>query len=205
MTAAPLRFTLNLMKLFPILLADLLERHRLPLRVGTRSEGKLVQPDVLEAIESAQERVVVVDLDGVDLMNSSFADETIALPLQRIVNKELGEKYLIVATPSLELVQDLELPLQKRNLSLLAFTPGIGDSWKVLGVIKSYFEETLTKIMAMGTCTTGALARSLELSDQACSNRLAELGRRGLISREREFGAAGGQTHANRSLLDLAQ
>jgi len=193
------------MKLLRIRLVDQLKEHQLPLRVGTRSEGKLVQPDVLEALESTTQRLAVIDLDGVELINSSFADETIALPLQRIVNKELGEKYLVVATPSLELVQDLELPLQKRGLSLLAFTPEIGENWKILGVIKSYFEETLSKIMAMGTCTTGTLARSLDLSDQACSNRLAELGRRRLISREREFGAAGGQTHSNRSLLELAQ
>lgn len=193
------------MKLFRVRLASLLDQHELPRRVGTRSEGRLVQPDVLEALEKSEQRVVVIDLEGVDLINSSFADETIALPLQRVVNREYGEKYLVIATPSLELVQDLELPLQKRKLSLLTFTPGIGDSWQILGVNRSYFEETLSKIMVMGTCTTGALARSLDLSDQACSNRLAELGRRRLIAREREFGEGGGQTHSNRSLLELVQ
>jgi anti-anti-sigma regulatory factor len=192
------------MKLLRIQLADLLTRHQLPRRVGTRSEGRLVQPDVLGALDKSEQRVVVIDLEGVDLINSSFADETIALPLQRVWNREYGERYLVVATPSLELVEDLQLPLQKRKLSLLAFTPAFGDSWQILGVNKSYFEETLSKIMLMGTGTTGALARSLDISDQACSNRLAELGRRRLIAREREFGAGGGQTHSNRSLLELA-
>lgn len=191
------------MKLFRVPFADLLEKHGLPRRVGTRSEGQIVQPDVLGALEHCEPRLAVIDLAGVDLINSSFADETIALPLQRLVNRELGEKYLVVATPSLELVVDLQLPLQKRDLSLLAFTPEIGDSWTILGVCKSYFEETLTKIMSMGASTTGALARSLDLSDQACSNRLAELGRRRLIVREREFGEGGGQTHSNSSLLGL--
>ncbi|MFV2073489.1 MAG: hypothetical protein ACC742_12660 [Thermoanaerobaculales bacterium] len=191
------------MKLFCVRLADLLDTHRLPRRVGTRSEGRLVQPDVLEALEHCEQRVVVIDLEGVDLINSSFADETIALPLQRLVNREYGEKYLVVATPSFEIVVDLQLPLQKRDLSLLAFTPAIGGSWQILGVRKSYFDETLSKIMSMGTSTTGVLARSLSLSDQACSNRLAELGRRRLIAREREFGQGGGQTHSNRSLLEL--
>lgn len=193
------------MKLSCIRLAELLDEHRLPRRVGTRSEGRLVQPDVLEALERSEQRVVVIELEGVDLINSSFADETIGLPLQRVLNGEHGEKYLVVATPSFELVEDLQLPLQKRKLSLLAFAPAIGDSWQILGVNKSYFEETLSKIMSMGTCTTGVLARSLGLSDQACSNRLAELGRRRLIAREREFGAGGGQTHSNSSLLELVK
>lgn len=164
-----------------------------------------MQPDVLGALERCEQRVAIIDLAGVDLINSSFADETIALPLQRLVNRELGEKYLVVETPSLELVVDLQLPLQKRDLSLLTFTPAIGDSWTILGVCKSYFEETLMKIMSSGASTTGALAQSLGLSAQACSNRLAELGRRRLIVREREFGGGGGQTHSNSSLLELGR
>jgi hypothetical protein len=149
--------------------------------------------------------LVVLDLRGVELLNSSFADEAVALPLQRVCSGELGDRYMVVVTPSLEIIQDIQLPLEKRNLSLLVFEGELGPkTWTIFGVQRSYFLETLAEIIQLRDASTGQLARALKLSLQNCSNRLSELYARRLIVREREYGIRGGQTHANKSLLTLA-
>jgi hypothetical protein len=196
---------LKLMKLFRIPLAELLAQHGLPMRVGTRSEGERLRPVVLALLAGSKEPLVVLDLNGVELVNSSFSDEVLALPLQRICNGEYGERYLTVLTPTAEVIQDAQLPLEKRDLTVMIFVgPKIGREWHLMGTKKSYFDATLREIVRVGSIATGDLAKVLDISLQNCSNRLAELGKRRLVQREKEFGVRGGQTHANRSLLELA-
>lgn len=193
------------MKLFRIPLAELLTQHGLPMRVGTRSEGERLRPVVLRLIEQCRELLIVLDLTGVELVNSSFADEVLALPLQRVCGGEFGERYYVVLTPTLEVIQDAQLPLEKRHLTAMVFVgPEIGREWHLLGVKKSFFDSTVKEIMRAGSTSTGDLAKALDISLQNCSNRLAELGKRRLVQREKEFGVRGGQTHTNRSLLNLA-
>ncbi len=198
-------YTLNLVKLFRIPLASLLSEAGLPKRVGTRSEGERLRPVVLGLIEHCREPLVVLDLTGVELVNSSFSDEVLALPLQRLCGGEYGERFLVVLSPSAEVIQDAQLPLEKRDLTVMVFVGDApGGDWHLLGAQKSYFDVTLREIMRAGSLATGDLAKALDISLQNCSNRLTELAKRRLVQREREFGVRGGQTHANRSLLNLA-
>lgn len=198
-------YTLNLVKLFRIPLASLLSEAGLPKRVGTRSEGERLRPVVLGLIEHCREPLVVLDLTGVELVNSSFSDEVLALPLQRLCGGEFGERFLVVLSPSAEVIQDAQLPLEKRDLTVMVFVgDALGGEWHLLGAQKSYFDVTLREVMRAGSLATGDLAKALDISLQNCSNRLTELGKRRLVQREREFGVRGGQTHANRSLLNLA-
>jgi hypothetical protein len=193
-------------KLFRIPLAELLTQHSLPMRVGTRSEGERLRPVVFQLLEQRRELLVVLDLTGVELVNSSFSDEVLALPLQRICGGEYGERYYVVLTPTLEVIQDAQLPLEKRDLTVMVFVGrDIGREWHLLGTKKSFFDSTMTEIMRGGSMATGDLAKALDISLQNCSNRLAELGKRRLVQREKEFGVRGGQTHTNRSLLNLAE
>jgi hypothetical protein len=198
-------YTLNLVKLFRIPLASLLSEAGLPRRVGTRSEGERLRPVVLGLLEHCREPLVVLDLTGIELVNSSFSDEVLALPLQRLCGGEYGERFLAVLSPSTEVIQDAQLPLEKRDLTVMVFVgDALGGEWHLLGAQKSYFDVTLREIMRAGSLATGDLAKALDISLQNCSNRLTELAKRRLVQREREFGVRGGQTHANRSLLNLA-
>jgi hypothetical protein len=190
---------------YRLVLADFLARHHLPSRVGTRPEGQRVQKDILDYLSKSAEPVVAVDLTGVELMNSSFSDEVLALPLQRVCNGEYGDRSMVVLTPSYEVIQDVQRPLDERDLSLLVFElPFKKGRWKIFGVKKSFFEATLQAIENAETISTGDLANTLGISPQNCSNRLAELARRRLIQRERRFGIYGGQTHENKSLIAAA-
>lgn len=165
-----------------------------------------MQEAILAQLEMGRQPVVVLDLDGLEMMNSSFADEVIATPLQRILNGEHGERYFVVDTPSRELVEDVQRPLERRDLSLLCFEAFPDGEWWVAGIDRPVFRPLLELLMKYGSLDTGAIARLFgDTTVQNYSNRLSELSRRGLIKRSREFGVRGGQTHANMSLVEAAK
>jgi hypothetical protein len=175
-------------------------------RLGTRAEGRRLQQAILAQLETGREPVVVLDLSGLEMMNSSFADEVVATPLQRILNGEHGDRYLVLDTPSRELVEDIERPLQKRDLSLMCFEGFPDGPWWVAGVDRPVFRPLLELLMKHGSLDTGAIAKLFgDTSVQNYSNRLTELSRRGLIKRTKEVGLKGGQTHTNMSLLEAAK
>lgn len=206
MTPAALSVTLKLMKLMTVDVGALVQSAGLPLRVGTRPEGERISGSVLERIRSTQEPLIVLDLTKLEMMTSSFADEVVGKPLQRVCNGELGERSLVLVTPSREVVEDLDRPLSRRDLSVLVFEMNLSGSWWVAGVDKPYFREMLDILMTRGNLETGEVTRLVPgLNAQACSNRLAELSRRRLIRRYKEVGMKGGQTHINMSLLEAAK
>jgi hypothetical protein len=175
-------------------------------RLGTRAEGHRVQTQILSQIEGSREPLVVLDLHGLEMINSSFADEVIATPLQRILNREHGERYFVVDAPSREMVEDAQRPLESRDLTLMCFLGFPDGYWWLAGVERPVFRPLLELLMKHGSLETGSIARMLgTTSVQNYSNRLTELGRRGLIKRAKEFGVKGGQTHANMSLLEAAK
>jgi hypothetical protein len=194
------------MKLQAVDIGALVQAASLPLRVGTRPEGERILVSVMEQIRGSQEPLIVLDLTKLEMVTSSFADEVVAKPLQRVCNGELGERSLVVLTPSREVVEDLERPLTRRDLSVLVFERAMTGPWWVAGVDKPYFREMLDILMSRGSLETGEITRLVPgLNPQACSNRLAELSKRRLIRRFKEAGMRGGQTHTNMSLLEAAK
>lgn len=193
------------MKLTVVDVGALVQDAGFPPRVGTRIEGAFIQPLVVQQLRATSEPLVVMDVLGLEMVTSSFADEVIAKTLQNVCNGEFGDRYLAVVTPSKEAIEDLSRGLNERKLSVLVFEGSLEGPWWVQGIDKAYFRETLEVVMKNGRLETGAVTRLLGLNPQACSNRLAELARRRLIRRVRDYGAKGGQTHTNMSLLEAAR
>jgi hypothetical protein len=193
------------MKLTVVDVGALVHDAGLPPRVGTRIEGALIQPTVFQQLKSTSEPLIVMDVLKLEMVTSSFADEVIAKTLQNVCNGEFGDRFLVVVASSMEAIEDLARGLKERQLSVLVFQGSLAGPWWIQGIDKSYFRKTLEVIMKHGTLETGAVTRLLALNPQACSNRLAELAKRRLIHRVRDYGAKGGQTHTNMSLLEAAK
>lgn len=195
------------MKLMRIRIEDILRALGITVRrLGTRAEGRRVQGAILAQFEAGREPVVVLDLNGLEMMNSSFADEVIATPLQRVLNREHGDRYFVVDTPTRELVEDAQRPLENRDLSLMCFRGFPEGEWWIAGIDRPVFRPLLELLMKHGSLETGAITKLLGITKvQNYSNRLTELGRRGLIKRAKQFGVKGGQTHTNMSLLEASK
>ncbi len=173
-------------------LLDILKKHALGARVGTRPEGQRVRPDIDAALRATREKdALLIDFDGMEVVSHSFADEVIAIPLSRLIAGEYGEKYLVVRIDRDDICEDLGSALRKRSLALLRLRRNGRKHWDVLGALSEELRETLELIAREGPASTGELAQRLELKLQACSNRVVELGRLRLIRRERVEGERG--------------
>jgi|GEM_PF-4833272 len=171
---------------------DILRKHKLGARVGLRTEGHQVAPDIEDALRRIQEmETLIIDFADIEVMSHSFADETIAIPLSRLVAGEHGEKYLAVRIDKDELCVDLENALNKRGLVLLRLRGAGNRHWSILGTLSDELRKTAELIGNLRAVSAGDLAPRLGISLQACSNRVVELGKKRLIQRIRVEGERG--------------
>jgi hypothetical protein len=150
-------------------------------RLGTRMEGARAREQLLALIQTlptdGQVRVV---LDGLEVLSTSFADELIGKTLDRLTQGELGDRSMVLFTPSLELADGLDAKLVQRGLTMLCL---VGEAWDLIGAYTEPMRETLAAIIAREETTARALASQLGLQMNACVNRVAKLAKLHLIRR----------------------
>lgn len=169
-------------------------------RLGTRLEGKSAREKLLAALASIPEPGrLIVSLDGVEVLSGSFADETIALSCARLSTGEYGDRYIVVRSPSLEIVEDLSHKLERRHLAMLCL---IGRRLEVLGQIAQPMRETLDLVNKLKETTAKELSLLLGIRHNACLHRVGRLADLRLIRRE-EVGLAGPHpTYRLSSIID---
>jgi len=170
-------------------------------RVGTRSEGERARRELLQALSRlAEGSVLVVDLAGLDVLSGSFADEVLAQTVAELVAGALPGRYLVVASPSDELLEDLEEKLRGRRLAVLA---SVGRSWRVVGQLPPHLARALDWLSRRKEATSQELAQALDVSVAGASVRLAELARLRLVHRVQRAWPMGGIEHWATSLVSL--
>lgn len=171
-------------------------------RVGTRGEGRAAGAQVWsELSQLPEEGILEVDLSGVEVLSGSFADEAIVAPVARLVAGELPGRYLVVRTPSADLVEDLGIKLAQRKLALLAVLDG--GRWLPLGHLPPYLRETLDWVVGRGETTSQDLAQGLEVSPRAAATRIAQLAELRLVHVVPQARPAGGVQYLSRSLISV--
>jgi hypothetical protein len=170
-------------------------------RLGTRMEGEQAHAQLLTALrllpDGGQLRI---DLEGLDVLSTSFADEVIGKAVDRLTQGEFGERSLVLVSPSLELADGVDAKLAQRQLAMLCLTED--GTWHLLGAHTPAMHETLALILEKRKTTTRELAEKLDLQMNACVNRVARLAKLHLIRRE-EVGRSGPQpVYALYSILE---
>lgn len=167
--------------------------------VGTREQGSKVRPEILHQLREIPEgETLILDFDGVQVFSGSFADEVVALPYQRLVNGEYGDRYIVIRSKEREVLEDLEAKLEKRELAILVIRNG---EWEVIGPLAEHLNETLRVIVSRGEISTPELAEVLDISLTNCNNRVVVLERLRLIERKRMNNPQGGIYYVNRSFI----
>lgn len=171
-------------------------------RIGTRGEGRAAQRVVWEEISALPDQgILVVDLAGIEVLSGSFADEAVGEPMAWLVAGALPGRYLVVHTPSADLVEDLGAKLDQRRLALLAVVNG--TTCRPLGRLPPYLDETLRWIVVHGEATSQDLARALDVSVRAAATRIAQLAELRLIHVISQSRPVGGLQHRARSLVSV--
>ena len=169
-------------------------------RIGTRDEGKIAQREI-EAIINTMPygETLIFDFEGVDLLAYSFADQAIAITFHRLISNEYGDKYILIKCSKADILESLEVALEKREITALALDD-VGK-WFCVGTKKANIIETLKVINDKKEISTSELAKILNLSITNCNNRVSELARLKLIKREKVNNPEGGILYINKSVM----
>jgi hypothetical protein len=118
------------------------------------------------------------------LLDSSFADETIVRLGEALMEGTFGERGLLIAGLTDDSLHNLEATIRYRGakLALIAITDTGG--WRLIGKLEPSLRETLELIVQQGTMTAPELARHLNLAINTASTRLKRLHALHLVWRE---------------------
>jgi len=190
-------------------------------QLAMRPHGRKVQQALDAALrELPSGGVLVVDFNGVEMMDYSFADEALGTLFSRMSAKEYPDRYLILAVPDDEmgeaLVENIEAALNRREVAALVLPEDSvhavttlpansgepdansrqGMEWRVIGTLPAHLIDTLRAVMDKGEITVRELADALKLdSATACNNRIAKLYQLHLVRREAAIVPEGGRLY----------
>ena len=177
-------------------------------RVGTRKEGKSVRSKIeIKVKELPYGERLILDLEGIELMGYSFADEAIAITFQRLISNEYGDKYILIKCLNADILEGLDVALKNRILTAIVLKNG---NWSCIGIKKSHLINTLMLINKEREISTPELTKVLnntatnpkdKISEPNCNNRVTELARMKLIKREKITNPVGGILYLNKSIV----
>ncbi len=189
-------------------------------QLAMRPQGRRVQ----EALDAQLRRlppggVLVVDFDGVEMMDYSFADEALGTILSRMAAKEYPDRHVVLSMREDELgealLENIEAALNRREVAALVLprdaktpdkvtfrkvSPDASErkslSWRIVGTLPAHLVDTLRAVMDKGEITVRELADTLKLdSATACNNRIAKLYQMHLVRREAAIVPEGGRQY----------
>ena len=145
-----------------------------------RIKGTAIRQEIEGLLEKAKaDDIVIVDLSGVEVMDYSFSNEVFCKLISR-VPKEYSGRHLVLKSVSEYVKENLDPAL--RDLKLMAFVMQ-DSSWFLIGNSKPTDIETLKALEELGSAELATLAKKLDISVNACSNRLNKLAEQGLIKK----------------------
>jgi hypothetical protein len=151
--------------------------------------------DNLEKLEAGG--VVVVDAEGVEVFDFSFAGELFCKTLLRLANEYAG-RFMVVENLNECTGENLGKALESSNLAMIERVEG---SPRLIGRVHPTDQETFGAIVGSGGAVSAAsLSRKLEVNLTAMNERLSKLTSLGVVRRERSSSARGREQYAYRVL-----
>lgn len=188
--------------------------------LAMRPSGLQVQQALDAALrELPPGSVLVLDFQGVEMMDYSFADEAFGSLYARMAAREYPDRYMVLAMGDDEvsraLLENIEVALQQRDVAALVVPRDAieasgqampsrreSDQWEVIGVLPEHLLDTLRAVMEKEQVTVRDLAEALHLdSATACNNRVAKLHQLRLVRREAAIVPEGGRQYCYSSVI----
>jgi len=158
----------------------------------TREKGELAYGRIRERLVALPEgHALVLDFPEDQLMDVSFADETIIRLGQEILAAKFGQRCLLLKGLSADSVKNIEAALRLQRLKLAFLHIGQDRSWQIVGPLERSLKETLQIVDQHAHITAPELATMLDLAVNTASNRLKRLSDQHLIRREFEVSEKG--------------
>jgi hypothetical protein len=177
--------------------------HRLKLntygeRLWTRDLARAIRVQVRERLEVLQPgAVLVLDTQGVEVFDYSFADELFGRTLLTLPH-EYPDRFVLVEGLSTYTQENLAKALETLGLMMIERREG---RLQLIGKVHPAHQETFAAVVqAQGPVTSAALAKQLRVNLKAMNERLAKLTASGVIRRETRRSPAGREHYEYRVL-----
>jgi hypothetical protein len=125
------------------------------------------------------------------VVDASFADESLLRLGERIVAGEFGERAALLEGLTEDSIRNLEAIIRLRRAKLVFLLVDPEGGWRHAGPLEPSLSETLVLMASRGTITAPELARELQLALNTASNRLKRLHALRLLWREHEVSEKG--------------
>ena len=158
----------------------------------TRDKGELAFTVVEEALQAiSEESSLILQFPPNQVMDVSFADETIIRLGQAIVAGTYGRRRLLLEGLTTDSIDNINAAIryQKLKLAFLGIMPD--GQWQVVGHLEESLQEVLEMLAKRPSLTAPELAEELSLALNSANNRLKRLYDQYLIRREYEVSEKG--------------
>ena len=143
----------------------------------------------LQEIPEGQPMVLVFPPS--QLMDCSFADESIIRLGEQITEGEFGERCILLEGLTDDSITDINAAISLRRLKLAFLVVEPSCAWQCIGQLEPSLRETLEIVASRGHLTATALADLKQLAVNSASNRLKRLYDQRLVRREYEVSEKG--------------
>ena len=158
----------------------------------TREKGEQAY-ELLEAYlqETPEGQPALLAFPPDQLMDASFADESIIRLGEEIVDGGLGQRCILLQGLTDDSVKNIEAVISLRHLKLAFLAVEPSGAWKCIGQLEPSLKETLEIAADRGRLTAPELAKLTNLAINSASNRLKRLYDQRLVRREYEVSEKG--------------
>lgn len=158
----------------------------------TRDKGEQAFARLTAALQTVpEEGSLILQFPANQVMDVSFADETIIRLGQAIVDDKYGRRRLLLAGLTQDSIDNINAAIRLQRLKLAFLTIAPGGQWDVVGHLEENLKETLTMVAQRPSLTAPELAEELDLALNSANNRLKRLYDQRLIRREYEVSEKG--------------
>ena len=155
----------------------------------TRQSGQVIRERIERDISREKDaEVIALDFSKIGVIDYSCADEIIAKLISRLTSSEYGDKYIVLTGLSENQKENIEVALERKDLSVMAEMNG---EKILIGSLNNYLKETLNLILNKGRITSSELSEALKLPANTSGTRLLNLYKKRLVRRISERGEEG--------------
>jgi hypothetical protein len=158
----------------------------------TRAKGTEAYP-LLEAQLNLipDNETLALDFPDGQLIDGSFADETLIRLGQAIAANKFGQRRLILKGLTADSIDNIDKAIRAQKLKLAFILLSDSGAWEVIGHIERSLRQVLNILSTRDRLTAPGLAQELDLALNTANNRLKRLHDQGLIQREYEVSDKG--------------
>lgn len=158
----------------------------------TRDKGEEAFSSLAEALEAIpEEESLILQFPPKQVMDVSFADETIIRLGQSIINGQYGRRRILLEGLTKDSIDNIEAAIRLQRLKLAFLAVNSQGQWEVVGHLEESLRETLEMVAKRPSLTAPELAEEKELALNSANNRLKRLFDQHLIRREYEVSEKG--------------